>query len=535
MRENGTQSTDESAPEQEMTVADIRGRMDELAAQHRALQETLAEITGRTDGPGVETAGRHETEEGTLLFDGSNETYKILGQLDEPSEGIGVLGCNIASSGTTYGVKGEVDSTDGYGLATPDDALLKGTLDTDETDFVVKTGVSGSRGPANVVIGHPDNRVGSDVVGATISGGGSVNVSDEENRVTDDYATVAGGRGNQAGDDNDRSDSAKFAAVGGGLYNKARASKTTIGGGWDNEASTSGATVGGGIGNEASGVTATVGGGDGNTASAGDSTVSGGIDNTASAEDSTVSGGIDNTASGTEATVGGGDSNTASGEHATVPGGEGNLASGDQSFAAGTWAAADANWSFVWNDGSGEQDSQGGPNDRFKATTSDDSGVVSGFAAFNVKATGGVRFITESDNSLVTYIPADSSGWSNASSRAVKTNIDPVDPEQALDGVDSMEVATWEYESENEETGTTHIGPMAEGFHDAFDVGNSDEHINSINADGVAFAAIQGLSQKLDEKDDRIDALEADCDALQAENEQLRDRLAAIESHLDCQ
>jgi chromosome segregation ATPase len=87
---------------------------------------------------------------------------------------------------------------------------------------------------------------------------------------------------------------------------------------------------------------------------------------------------------------------------------------------------------------------------------------------------------------------------------------------------------------------------MAGDFHEAFDVGSSDEHINSINADGVAFAAIQGLSAKLDERDDRIDEqrdriedLETDLaekdqriDDLEAENKELRERLSAIEETL---
>jgi hypothetical protein len=66
---------------------------------------------------------------------------------------------------------------------------------------------------------------------------------------------------------------------------------------------------------------------------------------------------------------------------------------------------------------------------------------------------------------------------------------------------------------------------MAEDFHDVVDVGTDDGSINSINADGVAFAAIQGLAERLDEKTERIDDLET-------ENEQLRERIDAIEERL---
>jgi len=393
------------------------------------------------------------------------------------------------------------------------------TLETNGGDRTLELGVptsdgNGTTAGGNVVAGHPNNTVNNSAVGVVIGGGGANN----------------------------------------GNENTAGANYATVGGGFENTASSNSATVGGGQQNTATDFGATVGGGDGNTASR---------------PFATVGGGFENTASGKEATVGGGQDNTASGEHATVPGGRGNIASGKQSFAAGDWAEADADWSFVWVDGSGESDSFGGSNDRFKATTSDGSGV-SGSATFNVKATSGVRFITSTDNSTVTYIPAGGTGWSNTSSRAVKTNIDPVEPREALAGVDSMEISTWEYESADEDgegAGTTHIGPMAEDFHDAFDVGSSDEHINSINADGVALAAIQGLSAELDEtrdeladarqdraeRDEHIDELETTVETqreelaekdervadLEAENEQLREqnaaleqRLAAVEDHL---
>jgi regulator of replication initiation timing len=87
---------------------------------------------------------------------------------------------------------------------------------------------------------------------------------------------------------------------------------------------------------------------------------------------------------------------------------------------------------------------------------------------------------------------------------------------------------------------------MAGEFHDAFDVGNDDEHIATVDADGVTFAAIQGLSEKVDERvaerDDRIVELEAETEELRAENEQLRaenerlrERLDAVEVHLGLQ
>lgn len=56
---------------------------------------------------------------------------------------------------------------------------------------------------------------------------------------------------------------------------------------------------------------------------------------------------------------------------------------------------------------------------------------------------------------------------------------------------------------------------MAQDFHAAFNVGSSDKSIATVDADGVALAAIQGLHQLLEEKDARITLLESRLDALE--------------------
>lgn len=60
---------------------------------------------------------------------------KIVGEYDDTS-GISVLGQNNASTGNPIGVKGVVPNTDlGYGLETPNDAKVGGTLQTSVLRF----------------------------------------------------------------------------------------------------------------------------------------------------------------------------------------------------------------------------------------------------------------------------------------------------------------------------------------------------------------------------------------------------------------
>jgi hypothetical protein len=42
---------------------------------------------------------------------------------------------------------------------------------------------------------------------------------------------------------------------------------------------------------------------------------------------------------------------------------------------------------------------------------------------------------------------------------------------------------------------------MAQDFHEAFGVGRDERHITTVDADGVALAAIQGLNEKVDDGD----------------------------------
>ena len=65
---------------------------------------------------------------------------------------------------------------------------------------------------------------------------------------------------------------------------------------------------------------------------------------------------------------------------------------------------------------------------------------------------------------------------------------------------------------------------MAQDFRRAFGMGQDDKHISTVDADGVALAAIQGLYKVVKEKEKlissqqrQIDRLEARLDALEAD------------------
>ena len=90
------------------------------------------------------------------------------------------------------------------------------------------------------------------------------------------------------------------------------------------------------------------------------------------------------------------------------------------------------------------------------------------------------------------------------SDRNVKTAFQPLNARTILEKVAALPLMTWVY---TDSPDVRHVGPVAQDFHAAFGVGSDDKHIATVDVDGVALAAIQGLHQKLEEKDTEIQTL----------------------------
>ncbi|HLK39275.1 MAG TPA: tail fiber domain-containing protein [Polyangiaceae bacterium] len=101
------------------------------------------------------------------------------------------------------------------------------------------------------------------------------------------------------------------------------------------------------------------------------------------------------------------------------------------------------------------------------------------------------------------------------SDRNVKRDIEPADDDAILEGISRLPVSTWSYTSDD--PSVRHLGPMAQDFHAAFGLGNTDKAYDAIDAHGVAFSAIRALARRLAEEDARIKELER-------ENRELRTR-----------
>jgi len=390
---------------------------------------------------------------------------------------------------------------------------------------------------------------------ASVIGGG------QQNTNWNKWATIGGGLRNTIG-------YGESQTIAGGVSNSIRAYRATIGGGDRNriEQEAGWSTIAGGreneihAGNGANGETFTfIGGGKSNLAYSAFGTIAGGLRNTIAGESydresegatisgggcnwidygshyATIGGGYGNKIDigdylGT-GSIGGGYSNLVWGKYGTVPGGDCNHAS-DYAFAAGHRAKARHRGSFVWAD-STEAD--------FISTTDNE---------FAVRAGGGVRLATgytvvSGSGNEQAYVGGDGSGgdveigsrnaailnvgfWNPAAGQHMnlyaqsfnivsdmnaKQDFKPVDAQAVLEKVAALPVQAWAYKGEGQ---IRHLGPTAQDFQAAFELGSSDTSIATVDADGVALAAIQGLSQIVKEKEARITDLEKTVGELKA-------------------
>lgn len=421
--------------------------------------------------------------------------------------------------------------------------------------------------------GYENTNTGST---ATIGGGG-------QNVASGSYSMIGGGEGNDAADQSSTiaggdhnmilSLSGLGSAIGGGDANSINytitsiapftytsSSDSTIGGGFENAIYGNYATISGGYLNAAGADFTTVAGGDGNSAGQQDATVGGGVGNNASGGDATIAGGYGNVGSGTDSAIGGGRENHAVGEDSTVPGGLFDYANGALSFAAGYNANANYAGSFVWADDSTSLTFSDTGVNQFRIRAKGGVQIISGGLAVtgasspNYQGTSGV-YLENSGSAADIYgfnynnntaLPlmlnspggdvgvggttpthlfqvgsayCDGTGWYPSSDRNIKTGFEAVSAGIVLDKVAALPITRWHYTND---LSAAHIGPMAQDFYAAFDIGPDDKHIGPIDEGGVALAAIQGLNQKL----------ESDNAKLIQENDLLARRLDELETEV---
>lgn len=423
----------------------------------------------------------------------------------------------------------------------------------------------------NTIGGHPENAVGLDViglpfVGATIAGGGgTIGTLSSRALYTN---TVAG----------------PFGTIGGGAGNSAY-TLSTVAGGWQNVIAGNSSAIAGGQRNSIAGSWATIAGGKQNTNTADFTTISGGELNVANGSYATIPGGINNSATtrafaaGTRAKA----NHTGSFVWADSTDADFTSSANNQLLiraSGGVGIGTNAPVSALHVNGTVTANGVSSPNtlafatggsERLRIATNGNVGIGTDNpkATLELALTNGQSMQFRYDNNIVPGINMATTGvnagvlrlrnnlqvWpsddglrsgridvrnpagtaviildgdvgrvtcvslNQTSDRNAKENFAGVDGREVLEKVVNLPISSWNFKQEKS---TRHIGPMAQDFHAAFDVGPDEKHIAAVDADGVALAAIQGLNKKVDEKEEEIQLLKN-------ENTSLKQRMEALE------
>jgi hypothetical protein len=156
--------SDSKATEREDSVAALVSENRALRQRVDALEKAVAVIAPDFDRSASHAQDRTQSESDSdtgdsrrKLLPSGGHTVKVLGELDA-DDGVGVFGNATSNSGTTYGVWGEVNSSAGYGLYTPNDANV-GALEVDEDGTVQRTAGPVAKGwvEANGTLAHGTN------------------------------------------------------------------------------------------------------------------------------------------------------------------------------------------------------------------------------------------------------------------------------------------------------------------------------------------------------------------------------------------
>lgn len=476
----------------------------------------------------LDVSGNLFVENATLVDIGTSDTaigYEAVATGSDATS----IGQQTTASGTSSTAMGSDTIASGdystalgeNSFASAQNSIVIGSYSTASGQFSMAMGAS------TIASGEDSTTMG---VQTTASGNYSTAMGDLTT-AGGDYSTVAGGYNNVI------QTNSVYSFIGGGNTNTIQSTSTfsVIGGGYGNliQSNTAYSVLGGGLQNTIYG----------DSNNFGTKVIVGGYVGSIGSNswNSAIVGGFYNNigAGAPYAFIGGGGNNSANGQYSTVPGGFGNYAAGAYSFAAGTEAQANNSGTFVWADNSGGVfgstaanqfliRAQGGvgidtsdpqatldivssynPQLRLVQTANDYARIrFAGYtnATWDIAAGktlnffcgsfGNVLILTNNGNAIL------SGTLSQGSDRNIKQDFAPVNPLAVLDKVAALPITEWSYKAD---VNARHIGPMSQDFQASFNLnGGDDKHITTVDESGVALAAIQGLNQKIEEKDLKI-------------------------------
>jgi len=282
--------------------------------------------------------------------------------------------------------------------------------------------------------------------------------------------------------------------------------------------------------------------GNSTTASGWGSTSIGG-NSIASANSSIAIGEFATASNGNSISIGGSNANGP----ASISIGFGANTSGDHSFALGTDVTASAQNSIAIGyrsiaDGNysisiGSYAVSSGYSGAFTFGDHSTSTTFSPYAhnKFFCRFDNGYCFYTISDLSIGVSMAHGENAWSSISDSNKKENFFKPDEVSFLNKIQGLHLGSWNYKSQNSDI--RHYGPMAQEFYSAFGkdglgIIGCDTLLNSADVDGVAFIALQALTNRSEKLQKENSVLTKENDKLKNELNNLEQRLSKLEEIL---
>lgn len=216
-------------------------------------------------------------------------------------------------------------------------------------------------------------------------------------------------------------------------------------------------------------------------------------------------------------------------DHSGVAIGNNNTSDGDAAVAMGYYTTADADYSMALGYRASTNGHTGAKVFGDASTTDSIEAVANN--EFAVRAAGGFRFRSNATLTNGCNIAAGGASITCASSRLIKENFVPVDVEDVLERLMSLELNTWNII--DEPSHALHMGLFAEDFYDAFGLGDDRRAIGHQDIDGVTVAGIMALGARTDRLREDQDRDEAELARLRAENEALRATVADLVARVE--
>ena len=118
-----------------------------------------------------------------------------------------------------------------------------------------------------------------------------------------------------------------------------------------------------------------------------------------------------------------------------------------------------------------------------------------------------------------------------ASDRNQKENFQFVNSEQILEIVSKLPITSWNYKSDDKTV--RHMGPMAQDFREAFELGTDDKTIAPVDTAGVSLAAIQALHERMKSMQEQVTAKDEKIATLEADLNEMAHRMRQMEEAVE--